>query len=134
MGWSHVLANRLLGAWCGWLTGRKFHDIGPLRLIERGLFHRLQMREWTFGWTVEAQITAARLGAAILEVRVRERPPARGVSRRYPEGQLAADAFHRLADRAGGLAHAATGPRTGSFRGTAKRSLPKQRWKTANVR
>ena len=74
MGWSHVLANRLLGAWCGLLTGRRFRDIGPLRLIERGLFHRLQMREWTFGWTVEAQITAARLGAAMLEIPVRERP------------------------------------------------------------
>ena len=74
MGWSHVLANRLLGAWCGLLTGRRFRDIGPLRLIERGLFHRLGMREWTFGWTVEAQITAARLGAAMLEIPVRERP------------------------------------------------------------
>ena len=74
MGWPHVLANRLLGAWCGWLTGRRFRDIGPLRLIERNLFHRLRMREWTFGWTVEAQIIAARLGAAMLEIPVRERP------------------------------------------------------------
>ena len=74
MGWPHVLANRLLGAWCGGLTGRWFCDIGPLRLIERGWFHRLRMREWTFGWTVEAQITAARLGAAMCEIPVRERP------------------------------------------------------------
>ena len=29
MGWSHLLANRVLGAWCGWLTGRWFQDIGP---------------------------------------------------------------------------------------------------------
>ena len=74
MGWSHLLANRLLGAWCGWLARRTFHDIGPLRLIERNLFHRLGMREWTFGWTVEAQITAARLGAAMVEIPVCERP------------------------------------------------------------
>ena len=74
MGWSHVLANRLLSAWCGLLTGQRFRDIGPLRLIERGLFHRLRLREWTFGWTVEAQITAARLGAATVEIPVRERP------------------------------------------------------------
>ena len=73
MGWSHVFANRLLGAWCGVLTGRWFRDMGPLRLIERGLFHRLQLREWTFGWTIEAQITAARLGARIVEIPVRER-------------------------------------------------------------
>ena len=74
MGWSHVLANRLLGAWCGLLTARWFDDIGPLRLIERQLFHRLRLREWTFGWTIEAQVRAARLGAATIEVPVRERP------------------------------------------------------------
>ena len=74
MGWSHLLANRLLGAWCGLLTGRWFRDIGPLRLIDRDLFHRLRLREWTFGWTVEAQITAARLGVAMAELPVRERP------------------------------------------------------------
>ena len=73
MGWSHVLANRLLGMWCGLLTRRRFADIGPLRLIERGLFHRLRLREWTFGWTIEAQVVAARLGAVMTEVPVRER-------------------------------------------------------------
>lgn len=73
MGWPHVLANRLLGAWCGLLTRRWFHDIGPLRLVERGLFHRLNLREWTFGWTIEAQVVAARLDAVMREVPVRER-------------------------------------------------------------
>ena len=73
MGWPHVLANRLVGAWCGFLTRRWFRDIGPLRLIERGLFHRLRLREWTFGWTIEAQVVAARLKAVMSEVPVRER-------------------------------------------------------------
>ena len=73
MGWSHLFANRLLGAWCGLLTRRWFCDIGPLRLVERGLFHRLGLREWTFGWTIEAQVVAARLGAVMSEVPVRER-------------------------------------------------------------
>ena len=73
MGWPHLLANRLLGAWCGVLGGRRFEDLGPLRLIERGLFRRLGLREWTFGWTIEAQVVAARLGAAIAEVPVSER-------------------------------------------------------------
>ena len=45
-----------------------------MRLIERGLFHRLGLREWTFGWTMEAQVVAARLGAVMTEVPVRERP------------------------------------------------------------
>ena len=74
MGWPHVLANRLLGAWCALLTGRWFDDIGPLRLIERRLFQRLRLREWTFGWTIEAQVRAVRLGAATKEVPVHERP------------------------------------------------------------
>ena len=74
MGGAHLLANRLLGAWCWWLTGRWFHDIGPLRLIERRLFHRLGLREWTFGWTIEAQIAAAFHGTALVEIPVRERP------------------------------------------------------------
>ena len=74
MGWSHVLANRLLGAWCGLLTGRRFRDIGPLRLIERRLFHELRLSEWTFGWTIEAQVAAVWHGAATVETVVRERP------------------------------------------------------------
>ncbi len=74
MSLSHVVANSLLGAWCGLLTGRPFRDIGPLRLIERDLFHRLRLREWTFGWTIEAQVLAARAGARMIEVPVRERP------------------------------------------------------------
>ena len=74
MGTTHVLANTLLGAWCGLLTGRRFRDIGPLRLIERGLFHHLRLQEWTFGWTIEAQVLAAREGATMIEVPVRERP------------------------------------------------------------
>ncbi len=71
---QHILANRLLGLWCWMLTGRYFKDLGPLRLIGRDLFHRLQMREWTFGWTIEPQILAARLGVATREVSVSERP------------------------------------------------------------
>ena len=56
------------------MAGRRFRDIGPLRLIERRLFHRLALQEWTYGWTIEAQISAAFQGAALVEVPVRERP------------------------------------------------------------
>lgn len=104
MGWSHVLANRLLGAWCAVLTGRWFDDIGPLRLIERRLFQRLRLREWTFGWTVEAQVRAVRLGASTVEVPVHERPRLAG--EQGLQGPLAADARHRLPDRSGRLANA----------------------------
>ena len=69
----YVVANRVFGAWCGLLTGRFFADLGPLRLIDRALFHALQLREWTYGWTIEAQIRAVRLGASVVEIPVRER-------------------------------------------------------------
>ena len=73
MNLQYVVANRILGTFCGGLTGRFFADLGPLRVIERDLFHALRLREWTMGWTIEAQVRAARFGAWIVEVPVRER-------------------------------------------------------------
>jgi hypothetical protein len=69
----HVIANAGLGLWCGILSGRCFSDLGPLRLIARPLFEKIAPREMTFGWTIEAQIAAAKLGAAICEIPVTER-------------------------------------------------------------
>lgn len=69
----HVLANFSLGLWCGVLTGRWFTDLAPLRLIERRLFETLALQEMKFGWTIEAQVGAAILGAAIAEVPAEER-------------------------------------------------------------
>jgi hypothetical protein len=71
---SHVIANFAVALWCGALAGRWFKDLAPVRLIERNLFEAIAPREMTFGWTIEAQIAAARLGAAIREVSARERP------------------------------------------------------------
>ena len=71
---SHVIANFAVALWCGLLAGRWFKDLAPVRLIERKLFESIAPREMMFGWTIEAQIAAARLGAAICEVPARERP------------------------------------------------------------
>jgi glycosyltransferase involved in cell wall biosynthesis len=71
--YHYVMANRCFGFLCGLLTGRFFSDLGPLRLIERDLFDQLNLREWTYGWTIEAQIRAALLGAVIVEIPVHER-------------------------------------------------------------
>lgn len=71
---SHVCANFALALWCGVLTGQRFTDLAPLRLIERELFRRLSLREMTFGWTIEAQLGAANMGATMREVPARERP------------------------------------------------------------
>ena len=74
MNMHYVLANRAYGFLVGLLTGHFFTDLGPLRLIERDLFHALNLREWTYGWTIEGQVRAVLLGATIVEVPVRERP------------------------------------------------------------
>ncbi len=71
---SHVIANFAIALWCGALAGRWFKDLAPVRLIERNLFEAIAPREMTFGWTIEAQIAAARLGATICEVSASERP------------------------------------------------------------
>jgi glycosyltransferase involved in cell wall biosynthesis len=71
---SHVIANFALALWCGLLAGRWFRDLAPLRLIDRELFEAIAPAEKKFGWTIEPQIAAARLGAAICEVPARERP------------------------------------------------------------
>jgi hypothetical protein len=71
---SHVIANFAVALWCGVLAGRWFKDLAPVRLIERNLFEAIGPREMTFGWTIEAQVAAARLGAAICEVPASERP------------------------------------------------------------
>lgn len=69
----HVFANAALGLWAGLLSGRYFSDLGPLRMISRSLFEKIAPQEMTFGWTIEAQIAAARLHAAICEIPVVER-------------------------------------------------------------
>jgi glycosyltransferase involved in cell wall biosynthesis len=73
MSLSHVIANFTLALWCGLLAGRWFKDLAPLRLIDRELFEAIAPREKTFGWTIEPQVVAARLGAAICEVPASER-------------------------------------------------------------
>ena len=81
MTFSHVVANFALALWCGLLAGRWFTDLAPLRLIDRELFEAIAPREKTFGWTIEPQIVAARLGAAICEVPASERPRLAGVQK-----------------------------------------------------
>lgn len=49
------------------LWGVHFTDLGPFRAISRSGLERLAMRDRDFGWTVEMQIKAARLGLRCLE-------------------------------------------------------------------
>ena len=73
MNLHYVATNLLFGTCVGLLTGRFYTDLGPLRLIESDLFRTMGMQEWTFGWTIEAQVRAAMAGATSREIPVRER-------------------------------------------------------------
>jgi glycosyltransferase involved in cell wall biosynthesis len=63
---GNALACRLI-RW-GW--GVAYSDLGPFRVIRRGALTRLDMRDETWGWTVEMQVKAARHGLRVAEVPV----------------------------------------------------------------
>ena len=71
---GRALPNLILGVACSALGGQFFHDLGPTRLIERKLFHRMQLQEMVWGWTIEAQLRAAQLGESIVPIKITERP------------------------------------------------------------
>lgn len=73
-----MLPQALFGNWLAsnlirifW--GYRFTDLGPFRAIRTDVLERLHMRDGTYGWTVEMQIKAAKLGLKCTEVPVRYR-------------------------------------------------------------
>ena len=68
-----IAANLVLGLWTTFLSGRFYVDLGPTRIISRQLFEKMALTEMTYGWTIEPQILAPRLGARTAHVRVAER-------------------------------------------------------------
>ena len=63
------LATRLLRL----RYGGTHTDLGPFRAICTAALDRLNMADTTYGWTVEMQVKAARLGLRVVEVPVRYR-------------------------------------------------------------
>ncbi|MFM7692505.1 MAG: glycosyltransferase family 2 protein [Alphaproteobacteria bacterium] len=63
---GNALACRLIHL----IWGIGYTDLGPFRVIRREALERLQMRDETWGWTVEMQVRAARLGLSVREVPV----------------------------------------------------------------
>jgi len=55
------------------LWGTSYRDLGPFRAIRRSTVDQLQMKDRTWGWTIEMQIKAAEAGLVICEVPVRQR-------------------------------------------------------------
>jgi len=89
-GWDLVVGSRVLGQaepgslaavqrFGNWLTTRlirwlwrvPFTDLGPLRVISRQALRRLDLRDRDFGWNVEMQAKAARLGLRVTEIPVK---------------------------------------------------------------
>jgi glycosyltransferase involved in cell wall biosynthesis len=60
------LATRLIR----WIWGVSFTDLGPLRALGMDAVRRLDLHDPTFGWNVEMQAKAARLGLRATEVPV----------------------------------------------------------------
>jgi glycosyltransferase involved in cell wall biosynthesis len=52
------------------IWGVRYTDLGPFRVIRRDALARLGMRDETWGWTVEMQVRAARIGLRVREVPV----------------------------------------------------------------
>jgi glycosyltransferase involved in cell wall biosynthesis len=66
---GNALAVRLIRL----LFGVRFTDLGPFRAIAWPALERLAMSDRDYGWTVEMQARAARLGLAAIEVPVSSR-------------------------------------------------------------
>ncbi len=66
-----VFGNRVAAHLMRMLYGIRVSDLGPFRAIRRADLLALEMREMTYGWSVEMMVKAARLGYRYHEVPVR---------------------------------------------------------------
>ena len=74
LGFARAGFNVALGIFAGVMGGTLYRDLGPFRLIDASLYNRIAPKETMWGWTIEPQVVAPRLGAQTVEVSVTERP------------------------------------------------------------
>ena len=70
-----MTAPQRFGNWLAcFITRRLWHvpisDLGPFRAIRKTELHRLDMKDMTYGWTIEMQIKAFQCGQQVTEVPV----------------------------------------------------------------
>lgn len=65
-----IFGNKLACSLVEILYGYQFSDLGPFRAVAWDALERMGMKDRDFGWTVEMQIKAARLGISSTEVPV----------------------------------------------------------------
>jgi len=70
MNGAQVFAAHLIGWMVRVLYGFRYTDMCAFRAIKRETVERMQMREMTFGWNLEMQIKAVKMGLRIREVPV----------------------------------------------------------------
>ncbi|MEM6844905.1 MAG: glycosyltransferase family 2 protein [Bacteroidota bacterium] len=70
---QQVFGNWLAARLLRWLYGANFTDLGPFRAIRYDSLMVLEMKDRTYGWTVEMQVKAAQQKLRWLEVPVRYR-------------------------------------------------------------
>jgi hypothetical protein len=73
-----MLPQQIFGNWLATtllrrLYGARFTDLGPFRAVRREALERIAMQDTTYGWTVEMQLKAAKLGLRSMEIPVRYR-------------------------------------------------------------
>jgi glycosyltransferase involved in cell wall biosynthesis len=67
---SQILAAKLVSRMVRMQYGFRYTDMGPFRAIRREALERMQMSEMTYGWNLEMQIKAVRMGLRVKEVAV----------------------------------------------------------------
>jgi hypothetical protein len=68
-----VFGNWLATGLLRGLYGVRFTDLGPFRAVRYAQLVAMDMQDTTYGWTVEMQLKAAKLGHKTREVPVRYR-------------------------------------------------------------
>jgi hypothetical protein len=76
-----VAGNFVSAALIRLLYGARVTDLGPFRCVSRAALERLAMEEKTYGWTVEMQVKAFRLGLRVAEMAVDSRRRTAGRSK-----------------------------------------------------
>ncbi len=70
---QQVFGNWLATTLLRWFYGVQFTDLGPFRAIRYESLLKIDMQDKTYGWTVEMQLKAAKLGMKTTEVPVNYR-------------------------------------------------------------
>lgn len=70
---AQVFAAKVIGALVKMLYGFRYTDMGPFRAIRRECLEAMQMREMTYGWNLEMQIKAVKMGLRVVEIPVNYR-------------------------------------------------------------